>query len=96
MLVTFDNYNILKWLKRMVSSDTFTQNIPISVKVLLCEEPPDGQAHIPFDFKALKESMGESWKLDEEFQGVVDDSHMKQSHFNFYPIPIVRAKSSIL
>jgi hypothetical protein len=58
ILVIFDNYNILRWLKRIKTDATFTMNIPsisILVKILPCEEKneSDGPAFTPFDFEAL-------------------------------------------
>ena len=42
-------------------------SISILVKILPCEEKEEnaGDAFIPFDFIALQESMGESWKVDD-------------------------------
>jgi hypothetical protein len=65
ILVIFDNYNILRWLKRIKTDATFTMNIPsisILAKILPCDEhiESDEPAFRPFDFEALKHSMGES------------------------------------
>jgi hypothetical protein len=55
ILVIFDNYNILRWLKRIKTDATFTMNFPsisILVKIFPCEEQngSQGSAFKPFDF----------------------------------------------
>jgi hypothetical protein len=45
ILVIFDNYNILRWLKRICSDMPFTQHAPsisLLVEILSCEEPAEG------------------------------------------------------
>jgi hypothetical protein len=99
ILVIFDNYNILRWLKRIKTDATFPVNIPsisILLKILPCEEnnESDGPAFTPFDFEALKHSMGESWKIDDTTERIRDNRFDQQNLFTFDPDPSVNAKSS--
>jgi hypothetical protein len=99
ILVIFDNYNILRWLKRIKTDATFTMNIPsisILVKVLPCEEKEEdaGDAFVPFDFTALQVSMGESWKVDDTAENIRDNKFDEQGMFTFLPYPSINAKSS--
>ena len=95
----FDNYNILRWLKRIKTDATFTMNIPsisILVKILPCEEKEKdaGDAFLPFDFSALQASMGESWKVDHTAESIRDIKFDEQGMFTFSPYPSINAKSS--
>jgi hypothetical protein len=67
------------------------RNINNIFKFLIIGAP---SSYKEFDFDALKNSMGASWVLDENFEKLRDESHMNQSVFNFFPIPSVYAKSS--
>jgi hypothetical protein len=52
ILVIFDNYNILRWLKRIKTDAMNIPSISILVKILPCEEQngSQGSAFKPFDF----------------------------------------------
>jgi hypothetical protein len=98
ILVIFDNYNILRWLKRVKTDEAFTQNAPslsILVKRLQCRKKEgEKDAYIPFDWDSLSLSLGEAWDLDPKFNAARDPSFDNQSIWNFLPYPSIEGKSS--
>ena len=107
LLVILDNYNVLRWLKRISVTDSFTHNLAtlsILTRTLRRQTRPDDAADNPANvpigadtnsaLEDLCESLGSAWTLREEHQQLSDGSYMTQSLFLFTPYPSVLGKSS--
>ena len=98
-LVILDNYNVLRWLKRIKASSSFTKNLA-SISILVKFLPKDSEggdtskhAYTPLDINKFMESL-DGWSVPADCQPIQDSSHMHCSLFNFTPSPSLLAKSS--